>query len=153
MTMPGMLPRSNMTARKWSFTDRKRLSDEDPSTLGSRSPQNGSLRSLLGPLTERNTETHAADRKGCPFTRRFKRFFNGTLVKSREEDNRSHQYSPSFGTCARWSEYLTIILQERKNVQRNLVSSAIYIPLEERRYYCEYLVCTYFKCIIATFLH
>ena len=87
-----------MTARKWSFTDRKRLSDEDPSTLGNRSPQNGYLGSLLGPFTERNAETHAADREGCPFTRCFKRFFNGILVKSPEVGNCFRRYSSSLLT-------------------------------------------------------
>ena len=142
-----------MAARKWSFTYRKRPSDGERLTLINRSPQNGSLRSLLGAFTERNTETHAASRKGCPFTRRFKRFLNGTLAKSSEEDTRFHQYSPTLWACTRCSKYRTIISENRKKVERNSVSSATYIPVEERRYYCEYLVCKYFKSIIKIFLH
>ena len=85
-----------MTARNWSFTDRKRLSDEDPSTFGNRSTKSGTLRGLLGPFTDQITNIRAARRKGCPFTTRFKQFFNGTLVKNPEEGNCLRWYSFSF---------------------------------------------------------
>ena len=125
------IPRSNMTARKWSFTDRKRLSDEDSSTLGNRSTKSGSLRGLLGPFTDQTTNIRAARRKGCPFTTRFKQFFNGTLVKSPEVGNCLRWYSFSFLPWSRWSKYLKIPLQKRKNVERNSVASAICIPVEK----------------------
>ena len=105
------VPRSNMTGRKWSFTDRKRLSDEEPSTLRNWSTKNGVLRGLLGPFTDQITDTRATGRKGCPFTSRFKQFFNGTLVKSPEEENCIHRYSSSFLTWSGWSKCLKITFQ------------------------------------------